>query len=204
MSRVTAVSRNLSSCHLCGKVCSADLHECPRCGAKMHSRKPNSVNRCLALSITASVLYIPANVYPIMITDQLSGSLYSTILGGVVLLIDMGSYPVALIIFLFSVMVPLGKLFSLFYLCYTAKRGSSVSPRQRSVAYRITEFIGKWSMVDVFVVTILAALVQVGNLLVIRPGIAALSFAGLVVVTMLAAESLDPRIFWDREESEYD
>ena len=202
MSRITALSQGLCSCHLCGKVAGIELHECPRCGAPMHSRKPDSVNRTLALTITACMLYIPANTFPIMITDQLSGSLESTILGGVVLLINMDSILVAAIIFMFSVMVPIGKLLILFYLCRTIKRGSSVSPHQRTIAYHITEFIGKWSMVDVFVVAILAALVRIGKILVIRPGIAAISFAALVVVTMIAAESLDPRLFWDQEESE--
>ena len=201
MSRITALSRGLCSCHLCSKVASMKLHECPRCGAPMHSRKPDSVNRTLALTITACILYIPANIFPIMITDQLSGSLESTILGGVVLLINLDSFLVAGIIFVFSVMVPIGKLLVLFYLCHTLKRGSSVSSYQRTIAYRITEFIGKWSMVDVFVVAILTALVHIGTILVIRPGIAAISFAGLVFVTMLAAESLDPRLFWDQEEN---
>lgn len=202
MSRVTALSQGLCSCHLCKKVASVDLHECPRCGAAMHTRKEDSVNRTLALCITACVLYVPANIFPIMITDQLGSSLESTILGGVVLLIDLGSIPIAAVIFLFSVMVPIGKLISLFYLCWTLKKGSSVTPRQRTVAYRITEFIGKWSMVDVFVVSVLVALVHIGELLVIRPGIAAMAFAGLVIVTMVAAESLDSRLFWDQEEKE--
>ena len=200
MSRITAFSRGLSSCHLCHKVAGIEHHKCPRCGTAMHSRKPDSVNRTLALAATACILYIPANVFPIMITDQLSGSLESTILGGVVLLINMDSIFVASVIFIFSVMIPIGKLLLLFYLCMTLKRGSRVSPRQRTIAYRITEFIGKWSMVDVFVVAVLAALVNIGNVLVIRPGIAAISFAALVIVTMIAAETLDPRLFWDEEE----
>jgi paraquat-inducible protein A len=139
-----------------------------------------------------------------MITDQFGNSLESTILGGVVLLIQMDSIPVAVIIFIASVMVPVGKLISLFYLCWTVKRGSSASPRQRSIAYRITELIGKWSMMDVFVVSILVALVHLGNLLVIRPGAAALAFASLVVVTMIAAEQFDPRLFWDPETDDHD
>ena len=139
-----------------------------------------------------------------MITDQLSSSLESTILGGVVLLIQMDSIPVAAIIFIASVMVPIGKLLALFYLCWTVKRGSSVSPRQRSVAYRVTELIGKWSMIDVFVVSILVALVHIGKVLVIRPGIASIAFATLVIVTMIAAEGFDPRLIWDKEEEQYD
>lgn len=204
MSRVTAASKGLASCHLCQKVANVELDKCPRCGTALHSRKSNSLNRTLALLCTATILYIPANICPIMITDQLGSSIESTILGGVVLLIQMDSIPVAAIIFIASVMVPVGKLLSLFYLCWTVKSGSSVSPRQRTIAYRITELIGKWSMIDVFVVSILVALVHIGKVLVIRPGIASIAFAALVIVTMIAAEGFDPRLFWDKEEENHD
>lgn len=200
MKQITAASRGMSSCHLCLKLASSELHSCPRCGSAMHLRKTDSLNRTLALLITACILYIPANLYPIMITDQLGTSTESTILGGVVLLINMDSIPIAAIIFIASVMVPLGKIITMFYLCWTISRRSSVNPRQSTITYRITEFIGKWSMVDVFVVSILVALVQLGGILVIRPGAAAVSFAALVIVTMIAAESFDPRLFWDQQE----
>jgi len=200
MSGETAASRNLAACHVCCKLASAELHHCPRCGSAMHLRKNDSIQRTLALLFTACILYIPANLYPIMITDQLGQSEGSTILGGVILLIHHGSIPVALVIFLFSVMVPVGKLMSMFYLVWTVKRHSPASPRQRTIMYQVTEFVGKWSMVDVFVVAILVALVHLGGLLAIRPGIAALSFAGVVIVTMIAAESFDPRLIWDEME----
>ena len=196
----TAASRNLAACHICCKLASADLHHCPRCGAAMHLRKNDSIQRTLALLVTSCILYIPANIYPIMITEQLGKSEGSTILGGVVLLIHHGSIPIALVIFLFSVMVPISKLMSMFYLVWTIKRHSPASPRQRTVMYQVTEFVGKWSMVDVFVVAILVALVHLGGLLAIKPGIAALSFAGVVIVTMIAAESFDPRLIWDEME----
>jgi len=167
----------------------------------MHLRKSESIQRTLALLVTACLLYIPANLYPIMYTDQLGSTEASTILGGVVLLIDLGSVPVALVIFVFSVMVPTGKIMAIFYLVWTVERQSALGPRQRSIMYRVTELIGKWSMVDVFVVAILVALVQVGGLLVIRPGIAALSFAGVVIITMLAAECFDSRLIWDNLEA---
>jgi len=166
----------------------------------MHLRKNDSIQRTLALLITSCILYIPANLYPIMITEQLGTSEGSTILGGVVLLIHHGSVPIALVIFLFSVMVPISKLMSMFYLIWTVERHSQLSPRQRTVMYQVTEFVGKWSMVDVFVVAILVALVHLGGLLAIKPGIAALSFAGVVIVTMIAAESFDPRLIWDEME----
>ncbi|MCB1696212.1 MAG: paraquat-inducible protein A [Halioglobus sp.] len=197
----TAASRNLASCHLCLKLADARLHECPRCGEPLHLRKTNSLQRTLALLITATILYIPANILPIMITDQFGNSTDSTILGGVVLLIDMGSVPIAAIIFIASVMVPLGKLIALFYLCWTVGRAKQSDPRQRTIMYRAAEFIGKWSMVDVFVVSILVALVHLTGLLVILPGAAAVAFAGVVLVTMVAAESFDPRIIWDQQDN---
>jgi paraquat-inducible protein A len=198
---ITAASRNLAACHLCCKLAPADLHHCPRCGSTLHVRKTDSIQRTLALLLTSCILYIPANLYPIMITEQLGSAEGSTILGGVILLIHHGAIPVALVIFLFSVMVPLGKLMSMFYLVWTVKRRSPVSARQRTLMYKITEFVGKWSMVDVFVVAILVALVHLGGLLSIRPGAAAISFAGVVIITMIAAESFDPRLIWDEMEA---
>lgn len=197
----TAAARNLAACHLCCKLAAADLHHCPRCGASLHLRKSDSIQRTLALLLTACILYIPANLYPIMITEQLGTAEGSTILGGVILLIHHGAIPIALVIFLFSVMVPVGKLMAMFYLVWTVKRHSPVSARQRTTMYKVTEFVGKWSMVDVFVVAILVALVHLGGLLSIRPGFAALCFAGVVIVTMLAAESFDPRLIWDEMET---
>ncbi|HEY6130792.1 MAG TPA: paraquat-inducible protein A [Halioglobus sp.] len=196
----TAADSGLAACHLCCKLAPATVHECPRCGSALHQRKNDSIQRTLALLVTACLLYIPANLYPIMYTDQLGSTEASTILGGVILLIELGSVPVAVVIFIFSVMVPSGKLMALFYLVWTVERRSPLAPRQRSTLYRVTEFIGKWSMVDVFVVSILVALVHLGGLLVIRPGIAALSFAGVVIVTMIAAESFDSRLIWDNLE----
>ena len=196
----TGKSSGLAACHLCYKLASTTVHHCPRCGSTRHLRKNDSIQRTLGLLVTACLLYIPANLYPIMYTDQLGSTEASTILGGVILLIDLGSVPVAAVIFIFSVMVPSGKLMAMFYLVWTVERHSPLNPRQRSAMYRITEFIGKWSMVDVFVVSILVALVHLGGVLVIRPGIAALSFAGVVIVTMIAAESFDSRLIWDNME----
>lgn len=200
MSGKTAASQNLAACHMCCKLVPAVQHCCPRCGSAVHLRQNDSIQRTLALLVTACLLYIPANLFPIMYTDQLGTTEASTILGGVVYLIDHGSLPIAAVIFIFSVMVPSGKLMAMFYLVWTVERHSSLNPRQRTVMYRVTEFVGKWSMVDVFVVAILVALVHLGGLLVIRPGIAALSFAGVVIVTMIAAESFDSRLIWDNME----
>ena len=184
---------------MCSKVSPVALGQCPRCGAALHLRTSNSLQRTLALLITAAILYVPANVYPIMYTDQLAKTEASTILGGVVLLIKLGSVPIAAVIFIASVMVPLGKLLAMFFLVFSVQRGTGLNQRQRSKLYEITELIGKWSMVDVFVVAILVALVHLGSVLVIRPGVASLSFAAVVIVTMLAAESFDSRLIWDEK-----
>ena len=185
---------------MCLKMAPADVHQCPRCGSAMHLRKSDSIQRTLALLITACLLYIPANLYPVMYTDSLGSAEGTTIMGGVVLLINLGSAPVALVIFIFSVMVPSAKLMAMFYLVWSVQQQSSLDLRKRSTLYRITEFVGKWSMVDIFVVTILVALVQLGGILTIKPGIAAVSFAGVVIITMIAAESFDSRLIWDNME----
>jgi len=200
----TAADQGLSSCHTCLKLADSALHHCPRCDSVMHKRKSDSLQRTLTLLITATILYIPANILPIMYTDQLAKTTGSTIIGGVVLLIKLGSIPIAAIIFIASVMVPVGKLLMMYYLCWTVARGSLGSERQRTVMYRITEFIGKWSMIDVFVVAILVALVHLSGIIVFRPGIAALAFACVVMVTMVAAESFDTRTFWDNMEKQDD
>jgi paraquat-inducible protein A len=199
----TAAAHGLASCHLCCKLSPAQTQHCPRCGSRLHLRTEESLQRTLALLITACVLYIPANLYPIMYTEQLGAPTEaSTILGGILLLIELGSIPIALVIFLFSVIVPSGKLMVLFYLCWSVHNHQVMDAKQRSQIYRVTEFIGKWSMIDVFVVAILAALVHLGDLMVIRPGVAAISFAGVVIVTMIAAECFDSRLIWDNAEQD--
>jgi paraquat-inducible protein A len=196
--RDSAAAHGLAVCHTCCKLTPSSEHRCSRCNAALHVRQTDSLSRTISLVITASILYIPANVLPIMTTDQLGTSIDSTILGGVVLLWNMGSYPVAAVIFIASVMVPLGKLVALIGLCWSVGRHHKGRARERAVAYRVTEFVGRWSMIDVFVVAILVSLIQLGGLLVIRPGSAALAFCGVVVVTMIAAESFDPRLMWDQ------
>lgn len=196
-SGLTAASSGLNACHMCYKLAPMTVAYCPRCDTPLHSRKSDSLQRTVALLITACMLYVPANLYPIMYTEQLGYTEASTILGGIVMLIELGSVPIAIVIFIFSVIVPSGKIMVMSYLVWTVRRHSALSPRQRSTLYRVAEFVGKWSMVDVFVVAILVALVHLGGLLVVRPGIAALSFAGVVIVTMVATESFDSRLIWD-------
>ncbi len=193
----TALQNGLAVCHTCLALNNATVQRCNRCGSSVHPRNPDAIQRTIALLIAASVLYIPANLLPIMTTEQLGATTESTIIGGVVLLWNMESYPVALVILIASVFVPIGKILSISALCWTVTRENATSRRQRATLYRITEFIGKWSMIDVFVVAILVALIQITGILVIRPGNAALAFGGTVILTMLAAESFDPRLMWD-------
>lgn len=193
----SAAAQHLAACHTCGKISDVELGHCPRCGTVLHLRTPNSLQKTLALLITACVLFIPANVLPIMYTEQLGRVTASTIVGGVVTLWEHGSYPIALVIFVASVLIPLAKIIVMFWLCWSVSSHSQAEPAQRTLLYRITEFVGRWSMIDVFVVAILVALIQLTGLLVIRPGTAALAFAGVVIVTMFAAASFDSRLIWD-------
>lgn len=193
-----ALDRGLTGCDTCLLLVSSSAGRCPRCHTQVHARKRDSVPRTLALTLTAVILYVPANLLPIMTTTQLGRSVDSTILGGVVLLWNMGSYPVAAVIFIASVLVPVGKILALGMLCLATHRADVGNPRDSALLYRVTEFIGRWSMVDVFVVAILVALIQLGEIMSILPGPATLAFAGVVVTTMLAAESFDPRLIWDR------
>jgi paraquat-inducible protein A len=198
----TARDRDLHLCHTCTALLPIHEHFCVRCGSHVHERIPDSLQRTVALLLAAAVLYVPANLFPIMTTDQLGQAVDSTIIGGVILLWNMGSYPVAIVILVASVFVPIGKILTVGALCWTVGWGGRTSPRQRTTLYRITEFIGKWSMVDVFVVAILVALIQITGIIVIRPGSAALAFAAVVILTMLAAENFDPRLIWDSANSE--
>ncbi len=199
-----------ASCHACELVVRLPAGAghaavcCPRCGAAVHRRKPNSIARTWALVITALILYVPANVYPIMAVTSLGRTQSDTILSGVIFLLQHGQWPLALIVFVASVVVPLLKIVALIYLLVTVQRGSAKRLVDRTKIYRITEAVGRWSMVDVYVVTILVALVSLGSLATIeaRPG--AVFFGGVVVVTMFAAEGFDPRLIWDRAEESRD
>ena len=193
----TAAASDLASCHTCWKLVGAGSTRCPRCNARVHLRAHDCVTRTLALLFTAVILYIPANLLPIMTTETLGVSTDSTIMGGVVIFWKMGSYPIAGIIFFASVMIPVSKLLALFTLCWSVWRKRTTQRHQRTVLYRMTEFVGKWSMIDVFVVAVMVALIRLGGVLTIQPGIAALAFAGVVAFTMVAAEGFDSRLIWD-------
>ena len=185
----------MALCHACGLLSPIDEQRCPRCRASLHLRNRQSIQRTLALSIAALILYFPANMLPILRIDSFAGRQENTIISGVIEFWRDGDYPVALIIFTASIMIPVLKLISIAALCLAARSGRH--PRAMTRLYRVTEFIGRWSMVDVFVVAILVGVVQLGSVITIHPGAAAVSFAAVVILTMLAATSFDPRLIWD-------
>ncbi len=195
-----ARDHGLVHCHTCGWLMPG--HEapvrCPRCADTVHARKPDSIARTWALLITGVMLFIPANVFPIMTVIQLGDGEPNTIFGGVVHLIEAGMWPLGLIVFFASIIVPISKFVVILFLLLSVRRGSGWRAQDRTRLYRVTESIGSWSMVDIFVIGLLASLVHFGNIIQIRPEIAASFFAATVVVTMLAAQSFDPRLIWDR------
>jgi paraquat-inducible protein A len=170
---------------------------CPRCTHVLRRRKPYSLQRTWALVLAAVIFYIPANVLPVMTVTSLGRSQSDTILSGVVFLLTHGMWPLAVVVFLASIFVPLLKLLILIFLLISVQTRSAWRPRERTRLYRITETIGRWSMVDVYVVTILVALVHLGNLASIQAEAGAIFFCAVVVMTMLAALSFDPRLIWD-------
>ena len=195
----SAHSQDLQTCGSCGQLVhrpGLKGNSCPRCGAHMHSRKQVDTQTSWALLLTAAILYVPANLYPIMETTKLGDSTAATIMGGIIILWRNGSIPVALIIFIASIVVPLVKMLILTWLCLVASNAAPASNLLRYRMYRLIEFVGRWSMVDVFVVAILVAMVQHGQQLTVLPGPAALAFCAVVVLTMLATRAFDPHLIW--------
>ena len=187
------------NCHTCGLLTRADAQteHCPRCTAPIHHRKHNSITRTWALLATAAILLLPANLYPVMTVIQFGQGEPSTILAGVLHLIEGGMWGLAMIVFIASIVIPFMKLIILAYLLISVQYKSDWRPRDRTRLYRITEVVGAWSMVDIFLVGILSALVSLDALSTIRPGIGASFFGASVVITMFAAHSFDPRLIWD-------
>jgi paraquat-inducible protein A len=202
----SALASALTPCHDCRLLCRLPAHTghealCPRCGAPVHSRKPRSLERTWAFWVAAALCYLPANLLPIMQVTSLGRAQADTIMSGVVYLLVHGMWPLAVVVFTASVFVPVLKLAILLGLLLSVHRGSRWRPLDRTRLYRITEAIGRWSMVDIFVVTILVALVHLGNLATVEAQSGAVFFGAVVVLTMLAAESFDPRLIWDRSEA---
>ena len=171
---------------------------CPRCGFALHHRKPNSLARTWALVLASLILYIPANTFPFLTIIRFGSGQPSTILQGVRELMDIGEWPLALLVFFASISVPVLKLVGLILLLTTTMAGVRTHRRDRTVLYRILDAVGRWSMIDVFMESILVALVQFGAVVTVIPGPGAIAFAAVVILTMFAARTFDPRLIWDR------
>jgi paraquat-inducible protein A len=198
---MTAMQQGLQSCEGCGLLSRPargdDEGRCPRCDEELTFRKRGSYQRTWAYLIAAAVCYVPANVLPVLTTTTAAGADSDTILQGVVLLWSPTGWPLSIIVLVASIMIPSAKILALAYLLITAQRGSVENNEQRVRLYRMVEFIGRWSMVDVFVDTFTAALIQLQPLMSVEPAPGLLFFAAVVVLTMLAVESFDPRLIWD-------
>lgn len=198
---LTAASLGAVGCDVCGLVCRPASEEeagyCPRCGEALYSRRPGSVRITWSLVIAAAICYLPANALPVLQRTALGSTEDDTILQGVVALYRSGSWPLALIVLVASVMIPLGKLLALSYLLIRVRRGPRAGGHEQTRLYRVIEIIGRWSMLDVFVDAYIVALVQLQPLVSFTPGPGIVFFAAVVVLTMLAAEYFDPRLIWD-------
>ena len=191
----------LVSCETCGLLSRPALAarpgHCPRCGSGLEWRRHDAIQRTWALLIAAAICYIPANILPVLRTTTAVSSDADTIISGAVFLYTSGSWPLAVIVLIASVMIPLGKLVALAYLLITVQRRSVASSRDRARLYRLVEIIGRWSMLDVFVDTFTVALIQLQPLMSVEPGPGVVFFMAVVVLTMLAVEAFDPRLIWD-------
>ncbi len=194
---VTAHDAGLIGCTHCGKVYPSGAERCSRCGSALLARKVSDLQAVWAWLFAGVVIYIPANVYPMLRTSTLGKTSESTILGGVVELMHHGSYGVAAIVFVASIVIPIAKFVAIAFLALSATRRVRMQAHRRHKLFEIVEFIGRWSMIDVFVVAILSSLVQLNFAATINPGIAAISFALSVAFTMLSALSFDERLIWD-------
>jgi paraquat-inducible protein A len=195
-----ALQNGLITCHCCSKVFpkAHEHHRCDRCGYKLHGRIPHSIAHTWALLITSAFMLIPANVLPIMTLKSLGQGGPATILEGVLQLMDHGMYGIALVVLTASVIIPVLKIIGLIILLLAVQCGWTTNLNQKMWMYRFVEWIGRWSMLDVFVVAILAAIVQLGSLASVTGNAGATAFGASVVLTMLAAHSFDTRLIWDK------
>lgn len=194
----SGLSQGLRSCACCMAILPVEQETCSRCFSKGYARKKNSLQWTMALLITSLMLYIPANMMPIMVTEFLGTKITSNIMAGVVLLWSEGSYPIAMVIFIASIMVPSLKMLAIGWLCWDANGNKNIDRERLHGVYEVVELVGRWSMIDVFVIAVLSALVRMGQIMSIYPDIGALLFALVVILTMFAANTFDPRLIWDR------
>lgn len=197
---LTAHRAGLVGCHSCGRVWPEDQRRCKRCGARLHKPDRRRLQAVWAWWFAGLIMYIPANIFPMMSTQTfagLAGNSEATIAEGVLELIHHGSYDIAAIVFIASIVVPIAKFLSIAWLAMVAgKPATADQAHSRLKVFEVVEFVGRWSMIDVFVVAILSALVQLGFVASIHPGSAAVCFALSVAFTMLSAQSFDPRLIW--------
>ncbi|NTS75491.1 paraquat-inducible protein A [Catenovulum sp. SM1970] len=200
---ITAKEKGLAQCHLCDYLVPYEEQnphqKCPRCGSHIEQRKKDSLRRCWAWTITSLIAFLPANFYPIMTILYFGKGQPDTILSGIFTLLKFGMYPIAFVVFFASFVVPLAKIMGLFYLLYSFERRTELTAKQKTKMYRYIEFFGRWSMLDVFVVALLVALVELGSIVEIVAGPGATAFGIMVIITMIAAHYLDPRLLWDKE-----
>ena len=198
-----AKTLGIARCHYCGKACQlpkasmGNVALCPRCGSALHLRSANSLSSTWALLITAVILFVPANIYPVMSVFMFGNGMPDTIISGIIHLMHAGQYPIAILVFVASILVPLFKMIGLGALLLAVQFQWSINKRQAAAIFRIINFIGPWSMLDLFMISILVTLVNLGFIATIQTGPGATAFAGVVVVTMLAAHTFDQRIIWD-------
>ena len=203
--QLSAASQGICSCHVCGRLARVAPQDdgkvrCSRCNTRLHFRRPDSINRCWALVIASYILYIPANLLTMMETGTLISYRKDTIMSGVIHLWHTGNPGIAVIVFIASILVPLFKLLVLTLLLISVRRGSRWGMQYRIKLYRLVELVGRWSMLDIFVMTLLAALVQIQSMAIVRAGNASIAFGIVVVLTMFAAMEFDPRLIWDSVE----
>ncbi|MGE4497717.1 MAG: paraquat-inducible protein A [Deferribacterales bacterium] len=201
---MTDKSINAALCLSCGQLTALsgleeEGHRCPLCGSTVYQRRKNSLEKTWALTITALLFYIPANLLPVMSVETFAGSSASTILGGVSELFANRMYFIAAVVFVASFVVPLFKIGSLLYLLVTVQAKGGLSGSARTNLFHMIEIVGKWSMLDIYVITIMAGLVNMGFIIQIKGGTGAAFFAATVIATMLASRSFDTRLIWDKK-----
>lgn len=194
---VSARDLGIVACRRCTKASPLGTARCPRCGYRLQSRDPHALQKVWAFWIVGFLCYIPANLYPMLSTRTLFQVEESTIIGGAVEIAHHGSYGIAAIILFASVVIPLAKFWAIAFLALSLKEPALMSKGRRQLVYEVVEYIGRWSMIDIFVVAILSALVQLNTLAAINPGPASIFFALSVIFTMLSAQAFDSRLIWD-------
>ena len=201
------IDKNIGSCSICHQLVKIKRNEkeyCPRCGTAVYIRKPNSLSTSLAMAIASIILYIPANIYPMMHVHTFAGSESNTIISGIIYFFENGSYLIAFVILIASIVVPFIKVAIILYLIYSVYKNNYKNKEQKLKLYILTEIIGKWSMVDVYVVAIMIALVHFGALTEIKAGVGAVFFLGVVILTMISAMAFDSRLIWDMKGKDID